>query len=285
MKTLVVGATGFIGSAFLRQDLKDNIEIVTRHKNLNCKKYKTHVGDLNDKDFLKHLTTLKFEKIIDLAWEGLPNLSKENNKSNLNLHLNLIKTFAKSGTNQFDIAGSCLEYGDYIGKASEDNLGDGLSDFAITKLQILNYLKRQQISYRWFRIFYAYGPGQHRNSLLVSAYLHAKNNKNLVLINPNSVRDFVFIEDVALAISKLTSNPSANGVYNVGSGSATKIVQMVAEVYEHFDLEFKSLELECKENLTADISRINQESNWMPRYSIAEGVESFVKWAKTVNLS
>ena len=60
---------------------------------------------------------------------------------------------------------------------------------------------------------------------------------------------------------------------------------MVSEVYEHFDLEFKSLEFECKENLTADISRINQESYWMPRYSIAEGVESFVNGAKTVKLS
>ena len=120
---------------------------------------------------------------------------------------------------------------------------------------------------------------------MVSAYLHAKNNKNLVLINPHGVRDFIFVDDVALAISKLTSNPSANGVYNLGSGRATKIVQMVAEVYKHFDIEFKSLEFECNQYLTADISRVKQESSWIPRYSITEGVESFVNWAKTVNLS
>ena len=55
MKTLVLGASGFIGSAFLKQDLKENIEIVTRNKSLSVTKYKKHIGDIKDKDFLENL--------------------------------------------------------------------------------------------------------------------------------------------------------------------------------------------------------------------------------------
>ena len=67
MKTLVFGASGFIGSAFLKQDLKDNIEIVTRNKSLNGTKYKAHVGDIKDKDFLKSIAKLEFEKVINCS--------------------------------------------------------------------------------------------------------------------------------------------------------------------------------------------------------------------------
>ena len=61
MKTLVLGASGFIGSAFLKQDLKENIEIVTRNNPLNVTKYKMHIGDIKDRDFLKNLTKQKFD--------------------------------------------------------------------------------------------------------------------------------------------------------------------------------------------------------------------------------
>lgn len=51
MKTLVLGASGFIGSAFLKQDLTENIEIVTRKNSLSETKYKKHIGDIKDKYF------------------------------------------------------------------------------------------------------------------------------------------------------------------------------------------------------------------------------------------
>ena len=91
MKTLVLGASGFIGSAFLRLNHQDDIEVVSRNKNLNFSGYKKHTGDINDKAFLQYLANRKFEKVINLAWEGLPNRSAYYSQKNYNISLNLIQ--------------------------------------------------------------------------------------------------------------------------------------------------------------------------------------------------
>ena len=285
MKTLVLGASGFIGSAFLRLNLVDDIEVVSRDKDLNFSGYKKHTGDIKDKTFLQYLANQKFEKVINLAWEGLPVLSERNNKLNLEMHLNIIKVFAESGTKQFDIAGSCLEYGDFVGSAKEDSTGLNLSDFARSKLILLDFLQCQNISHRWFRIFYAYGPKQHINSLLVSAYLKAKMGVNLELNNPNISRDFIYVDDVASAIKKLTSDSAAQGVFNIGSGVPTNITVMVSKVYEYFGLDFKVLKTDQNQSLIADTSRIKEVCGWNPEYPISIGVDEYIKWADKAGLS
>ena len=284
MKTLVLGASGFIGSAFLKLNLVDDIEVVSRDKDLNFSGYKKHTGDIKDKTFLQYLANQKFEKVINLAWEGLPVLSEHNNKLNLEMHLNTIKVFAESGTKQFDIAGSCLEYGDFVGSAKEDSIGLNLSDFARSKLKLLDFLQSQNISHRWFRIFYAYGPKQHINSLLVSAYLKAKMGVNLELNNPNISRDFIYVDDVASAIKKLTSDSSAQGVFNIGSGVPTNITLMVSKVYESFGLDFKVLKTDRNQSLIADTSRIKEVCGWNPEYPISIGVDEYIKWADKAGL-
>ena len=284
MKTLVLGASGFIGSAFLRLNHQDDIEVVSRNKNLNFSGYKKHIGDIKDKAFVQYLANQKFEKVINLAWEGLPVLSEHNNKLNLEMHLNMIKVFAGLGTKQFDIAGSCLEYGDFVGSAKEDSIGLNLSDFARSKLILLDFLRVQNISHRWFRIFYAYGPKQHANSLLVSAYLKAKMGVNLELNEANISRDFIYVDDVAAAIKKLTSNSTAQGVFNIGSGVHTNIALIVSKVYEYFGLDFKFLKIDENRSLTADTSRIKEVCGWNPEYTISNGVDEYIKWAEKASL-
>ena len=285
MKTLLLGASGFIGSAFLRLNLEDDIEVVSRNKDLNFSRYKKHTGDIKDEAFLQYLSNQKFEKVINLAWEGLPVLSEHSNKLNLEMQLNTIKVFAESGTKQFDMAGSCLEYGDFVGSAKEDSVGLNLTDFARSKLILLDFLRTQNISHRWFRIFYAYGPKQHINSLLVSAYLKAKTGVNLELNNPSISRDFVYVDDVASAIKKLTSNSTAQGVFNIGSGMPTNVTLMVSKVYEYFGLDFKVVETDQNRSLTADTSRIKGVCGWNPKYTISNGVDEYIKWAGKAGLS
>ena len=285
MKTLVLGASGFIGSAFLKQDLKENIEIVTRNKSLSVTKYKKHIGDIKDKDFLENLAKQKFEKIINLAWEGLPDISEQTSKLNLEVQLNVIKVFAESGTKQFDIAGSCLEYGNFEGKVREVDIGSDLTDFAKSKLRLLEFLQTQNLMHRWFRMFYVYGPKQHNKSLLASAYLSAKKGAMLKVNNSNISRDFVYVDDVASAINKLTSNLSAQGVFNIGTGAPTGITKMVSEVYTHFGLDFDVLETNQNRSLIADTRRIKEVCDWNPVYTIESGIDQYINWASQIDFS
>jgi hypothetical protein len=101
----------------------------------------------------------------------------------------MIKAFADSGTKQFDIAGSCLEYGNFEGKVREVDIGSDLTDFAKSKLRLLDFLQTQNLMHRWFRMFYVYGPKQHNKSLLASAYLSAKQGAMLKVNNSNISRE------------------------------------------------------------------------------------------------
>ena len=108
---------------------------------------------------------------------------------------------------------------------------------------------------------------------------------NLELDNPNISRDFIYVDDVVSAIMKLTSNSSAQGVFNIGSGVPTNITLMVSKVYEYFGLDFKVLKTDQNKSLIADTSRIKEVCGWNPEYPISIGVDEYIKWADKAGLS
>ena len=106
----------------------------------------------------------------------------------------------------------------------------------------------------------------------------------LELNDPNISRDFIYVDDVASAIKKLTSNSTAQGVFNIGSGVPTNITLMVSKVYRYFGLEFKVLKTDQIRSLTADTSRIKEVCGWDPAYTISIGIDEYIKWADKAGL-
>jgi nucleoside-diphosphate-sugar epimerase len=121
--------------------------------------------------------------------------------------------------------------------------------------------------------------------LLASAYIKAKAGVNFKINSPNISRDFIFVDDVASAIKKLTSDSHAQGVFNIGSGVPTNVSFMVSKVYEHFGIDFNGLKSDQNQSLIADISRINEACGWSPAYPIEIGIAEYIKWANTAGLS
>ena len=278
MKTLITGASGFIGRALLKQNLTGDLHVTSRDSRFLPVGFTGHFGDLIDQEFVKHLAEQKFERVIHLAWEGLPNLSEENNLSNLKTSKQFLETLAFSGVEDFQIAGSCLEYGDKTGKVNEEVIGENLSDFATTKIKLLEFVSGLGIAYKWHRIFYSYGPFQHDNSLLSSAFLSAKNGVSLKLSNPNISRDFVYVDDVARAMSQLIETPGVSGIFNIGSGKGTLVKDLVDALNSKMGLEVQDRVVEEIPAMTADIKKITETCGWTPNVSIEQGVKKFVDW-------
>ena len=278
MKTLITGSSGFIGSALLKQNLPGDLHVTSRVSTSLPTGITGHFGDLSDQEFLKYLAEQKFEQVIHLAWEGLPNLSEENNLRNLKISKKFLEILASSGVKDFQIAGSCLEYGDLTGQISEEVIGENLSDFAATKIKLLEFIADLGVNYKWHRIFYSYGPFQHDNSLLSSAFLSAKNGVSLKLSNPNISRDFVYVDDVARAMSQLIQTPGVSGVFNIGSGKSTLVIDLVNALNSKMGLEVQDQAVEVSPALTADIKKITETCGWTPNVSIEQGVKKFVDW-------
>lgn len=278
MKTLITGSSGFIGRALLKQNLPGDLHVTSRVSTSLPTGITGHFGDLSDQEFLKYLAEQKFEQVIHLSWEGLPNLSEENNLRNRKISIEFLEILASSGVKDFQIAGSCLEYGDLTGQISEEVIGANLSDFAATKIKLLEFIAGLGVTYKWHRIFYSYGPFQHDNSLLSSAFLSAKNGVSLKLSNPNISRDFVYVDDVARAMSQLIQTPGVSGVFNIGSGKSTLVIDLVNALNSKMGLEVQDQAVEVSPALTADIKKITETCGWTPNVSIEQGVKNFVDW-------
>ena len=100
-------------------------------------------------------------------------------------------------------------------------------------------------------------------------------------------RDFVFISDVVEATYQAIVQDSADGkVYNVGSGVATPVVEVVAQLMRAFGRE---VDVEVTGNYRlgdirhnfADLTRIQQDLGFTPQVSFDAGVSQFVEWVKT----
>lgn len=280
MKTLITGASGFIGKSLIKQSLPGQIHIVSRKKSMNSSNgIFEHHGDLQNESFLKYLANQKFERVIHLAWAGLPELTPKNNTFNLAVSKKFLKIMADSGVSEINVSGSCLEYGDLDTSVSEDTTGTNISQFGECKLELLQSVQALGISYRWLRIFYAYGPNQHPNSLLSAAYDSAMKQMTFHPKDPIQARDFVFIDDVAAAFVQLLKQKNATGVFNVGSGKSTGVTDILSCLYSQ--LGMPQVETKVSVNsLHADLRKIEAACGWKPKVNLNEGVNGFITWRR-----
>jgi len=278
MKTLITGPSGFIGKSLLQQKFEGEIHTLSR-KPFNSSRVgiRQHYGDLHDIDLIKKLASLKFERVVHLAWQGLPDLAPDNNRLNFNLSKNFLDSLIDSGVKEINISGSCLEYGTLNELVNENTPGVNIGDFGQTKLELLDYVKSQLIPFRWFRIFYAYGPFQHKNSLLMQAYGNAKTGSSLIAREPTDSRDFIYVSDVARAISMLLQAKDAFGVFNIGSGKSVSSGTLINIVNQEMKVPLLA-DLQSSNSLKANYNKIEQACGWTPTIDISEGISEFLQW-------
>src|ERR1039458_4541249 len=177
MRMLVTGASGFLGRHLLN---------VLGHHEVMCLRrqtigpaaagkarpnVKTVHGDLSQPEtWTAELERFAPHCCIHLAWEGLPDYSKQTCQRNLDGGLGLIDGLARAGVKRVVVAGSCWEYGTASGAVAESHPPTDCGLFATTKHELRSALHNVSIetgmAYRWARIFFVYGPGQRATSLI-----------------------------------------------------------------------------------------------------------------------
>lgn len=91
-----------------------------------------------------------------------------------------------------------------------------------------------------------------------------------------NIRDFIYIDDIVEASTRLINLPQDSGTYNLGSGIGYSINQVRRIVEEITGAE---LEVSCRtardidvRAVVLDINRICQELHWTPKVDLDEGV-------------
>lgn len=224
----LLGSEGFIGKA-IQNDVNG--------LNLQCWSHinteRSNYFNLFDQSSWDMLIQQKPTHVILLSWPGLP---KYNDPSHLTLNLpacvGLIERLMQAGLQKLVVTGTCYEYGLQNGELSEDQFTDPVNCYSTAKDSFRRFIEsrctQNGVQWSWLRIFYPYGPGQNPNSLLPSLDKAIEEHiPQFSISSGRQIRDFLPVELVARDVLEITTNPAANGIYNVCSGVPRSIREIV----------------------------------------------------------
>jgi len=292
-KIIVTGAAGFIGFHCLKVLSKRNYEIhaIRRSNNSisNSDNVIWHTLDLFDLDSLESLIKkIKPTYLLHLAWKvetGL-NLESDENEKWFELSKSVIKLFYKYGGRRLLVSGSCFEYemnNDL--ELKETSSLKAKNSYGKNKNKLFHFLKNfdgsQDISYVWARIFFTFGPNQKKTSLLPYVISSLKNNDIVSTTDGNQEYDYLFVEDVAMALILLLESNYIGDV-NVCSGRGIKLKTLISSIAKYFDKEHlikfgaKPRPLNSPGYIVGSNKILKNVTNWGEKFSLQEAIKNTI---------
>lgn len=293
MNILLTGSTGFIGGRFLRlaierghtiiglilpdlsipEDLRNNDKVIW------CP------GSLSNVPW-NHIKPLMPDVCVHTAWITTPGIyleSTENYKF-LEDSLNFINSAIHIGISYVLATGTCIEY-----KPSKSPLKEDTSPVEPTtvyakcknqlRLQLEQHSKKMNYRFCWARIFYPYGVGEHPDRLCSSLIRKLSNNEKVFLKTPYSVKDYIYIDDLADALLTVLEN-RFSGIINIGSGigiSVLEIAELISQLLDKKGLIEKSdtPDIDPYGYMVADVSRL-KSLGWQQKISMKDGLQKML---------
>lgn len=296
-KILVTGASGFIGQHLVDKLLDNRWEIyILKHssslpeqwlKNSKVKIFDVNIT--NSQDFSKIRKSLKFDVVFHLA-AYIPNNEKwpETKKCfivNCLGAYNLINFLKSRPPNKIIVSSSVSVYqiiasSNKISKISEQTPTTPNSFYGFSKLAsdllFEKFADDFNINTVILRYSSVYGSGQSPHSVLPIFINSVKQGKNLTIFGKGiKVQDFIYIDDVIRA-NIWALKPSVRGIYNIGSGAGTNVVDLAKKIIKVFDGKSKivlnKLKTEDKSKIVMDISRA-RETGFKIDYPLLRGLK------------
>lgn len=138
------------------------------------------------------------------------------------------------------------------------------------------------------RLQNVYGPGQSLTNPytgIVSLFARFAREKKVIPIYEDGaiIRDFVFIDDVAAAVTRVAISGAPSTVaYDIGSGEATSILElgrMIAENYGAPEPQINGLYRNGDvRHASCTIERSERELGWQPKWPVRRGVAELCRW-------
>lgn len=299
---LLTGASGFVGSAVLKQIIRDgNIPIVLKRPASNLsrindiKGYRSFTYEaLQNKSLINEIRTYKPSSLIHLAWHGVD--GRERNEAyqiidNLPLTLDTVRFAYEVGCKQWVGIGSQAEYGNPNCKVDETYPANPTTIYGKAKLACcwgaLGLCQSYGIMGSWARLFSLYGPWDNPHWLVPYLIKEMLEGKSPKLTKCEQLWDYLYIDDAAKGILSI-AYAQAPGIFNLGSGKAEplkKIVETIRElVNPQIEPMYGAVEYRADQvmHLEADINKIRNSIGWMPTIDLRHGIEETVRWLRVL---
>lgn len=303
-KCLVIGANGFVGSHLVNTLVGANWEVVafdrfSRNPQFALSsKVQIVKGDFFSEDDLRGVIP-EVDYVIHAFSATTPFISDSDPyidiEKNLTPTLKILDLCVENNIQKFVfISSGGAVYGKAAerGAVSEIDAAEPTSPYGIIKLTIEHYLtyfeKKHKLSHVSYRLTNPYGPGQvtKNNQGVIAEFTRRilNDEKITVLGDGTSARDYVYIEDACRMIVDTFSQETRYGTYNVGSGSAMTLQELISLISELTDktpqieyaLEPKTFLHTATVNMERFIDEFGEPSLVNPR----EGLQKYIEWLK-----
>ena len=309
-RALVTGGCGFIGSHLVDRLLEEDYDVtvidsldtgslekIDKHRSNHS--FHFVKGDIRDYDLVKQ-TVKDMDAVFHEAALASVTLSVQNpilaNEINVTGTLNLLKVSSDLGVKRFIYASSAAIYGDTpTPRKVEDMTPNPRSPYGISKLAAENYVRifhklygLETVSLRYFNV---YGPRQRFDEKwayggVISIFLDRlpKNMPPVVHGDGEQTRDFVYVKDVVEAnMLALKTSSAAGEVFNIGTGkriTVNKVAQLLKQMTNKENLENVHADSRLGDirHGYADISKAERILNYVPKFSIEQGLTELVNW-------
>jgi dTDP-6-deoxy-L-talose 4-dehydrogenase (NAD+) len=293
VKILLTGATGFIGSAFLRRALSNGHSVAAlvraeslallpfEHKNLKAVK-----GTVSNTPW-DEIKTFQPETCVHCAWTTAPKVAYDSAE-----HLRFFEQSRAFLDRLFDLGvsqviglGTCIEY--VIGNTPlvEEQTPIGpVGPYAESKNMMRVWLEEASahrgFQLCWPRVFYVYGVGEDPTRLCTSLIQRFRRNEPIVLKTPRSTKDYIYIEDVVSALILLLEK-QFQGVVNLGTGVGVTIFELAQTVAALLGKR-GLVQTEATEGtdplgfVVADSTRL-RSLGWQPQFNLETGLKNLIE--------
>lgn len=302
-RALVTGGTGFVGSNLTRRLLRAGHEVGLlvrpghdpwRLTDVASELHWIEAG-LEDFDGLSAaVADFKPEWVFHLAAYGAYSWQVDTatiQRTNVLCTSNLVEACLRAGFETFVNTGSSSEYGAKDHAPNEDESLEPNSAYAVAKaaatLYCTSVARATGARIATLRLYSAYGPWEEPKRFVPQLVMCGLEGRLPPLANPETARDFVYVEDVCDAYTTVATSDIVPGVvYNVGTGLQTTLRQAVEMARRALSVDaepdWRSMPDRDWDTQTwvADSARLRDRLGWKPSVDFERGLRLTADWLR-----
>ena len=299
---IVHGGSSFLGKSFIKfiQSRKNIFLIARKSSNLSpienlSNLYIYRYDDILNTQIVLNKFDFSSSIFFEFSWHGVFGSDRNDInqfKINIPLIISSIEFANYLNCKHWVGVGSQAEYGNYDKSIFEDDICNPQTLYGKSKLYssklACELCAHYNMNFSWFRLFSVYGPDDNQNWLIPYLINKMISNETVDTTLGEQVWDYLYIDDVSKAFSKININESL-GIVNLSSATEIKIKDLINKIKKLINsksiINFGAIKYRKDQvmYMNGNNTKLKDKLNWSPEISLEFGLMQTIKNIRKLN--